>query len=443
MRLTTGGDNVRRRIIGFELSANKVQGIILNSLTYAAGKLWNVANYERRCWSYDSGMKYPDWYEQKKRMKDHYWYKSLPSQTAQELLKQLHEAWQSYNKVKRTGGTINPQPPGYKQTGATIRYLNNGFVIKEGIIRLTIPKQQKEYLAKKHNITAEYLYLRIPDEYRSFQCNLKMIEIIPLKKEKYKVNMIIELPKAEYQAENEVYMSVDLGINNLITCHTTTGKSIIISGRQLLSINRYFDKTIGYYQSIANAQQYASGNKYPKRTRRIQQLYEKRSRQVNHLLHTATKSVVKFAVDEGVTKIIIGEISNIREDKDMGRVNNQKFHKWPFGRIKQLLAYKAEDKGIRMEVQEESFTSQCSPYAAEVSEQYAHKSNRKHRGLFVIEGKAFNADCIGAYNIMRKYLCRTGKPSPAVVGLDTPMMYRWNSNKGFVSNQKLVISMAM
>lgn len=354
MRLTSVGNNVRRRIIGFEISANKVQGIILGSLTYAAGKLWNVANYERRCWSYESGMKYPDWFEQKKRLKDHYWYKSLPSQTAQELLKQLHEAWQSYNKVKRTGGIINAQPPGYKQTGATIRYLNKGFIIKDRTIRLAIPKQQKEYLANKHDITAGCLYLRIPDEYASFQGNLKIIEIIPLRDEKYKVNMIIELPKAEHQSENEAYMSVDLGVNNLITCHASTGKSIIISGRQLLSINRYFDKAIGYYQSIAYAQQYASGIRYPKRTRRIRQLYEKRSRQVEHLLHTAAKRVIKFAVDEGITKIIVGDIANIREDKDMGRVNNQKFHKWPFGRIKQLLEYKAEDQGIQMEMQKKA-----------------------------------------------------------------------------------------
>jgi putative transposase len=443
LRLTSRGDTVRRRIIGFELSANKVQGIILGSLTYAAGKLWNVANYERRCWSNDSGVKYPDWFEQKKRLKEHYWYKSLPSQTAQELLKQLHEAWQSYNKVKKTGGIINPQPPGYKQIGATIRYLNKGFIIKGGTMRLTIPKQQKEYLAKKHDITADYLYLRIPDEYTSYPGNLKMIEIIPLSNGKYKVNMIIELPIAEYQVKNEAYMSVDLGVNNLITCHTSTGKSIIISGRQLLSINRYFDKAIGHYQSIAYAQQNVSGVRYLKRTHRIRQLYDKRSRQVEHLLHTASKRVIRFAADEGVTKIIIGDIADIRENKDMGRVNNQKFHKWPFGRIKQLLLYKAEDQGIQIEMQEEVFTSQCSPYTAEVTQEYACKSNRKHRGLYVIEGNAFNADCVGAYNIMRKYLCRTGKTSPAVVGLDTPMMYRWNSNKGFVLNQKLAISMAM
>ena len=444
MRLKVRDENAKQRIIGFEISARKTQEIILNSITYSAGKLWNVANYERKSWTKEGETKYPGWYDQKSRLKDHYWYKSLPSQTTQEVLKQLHEAWQSFYKLTRTGGIKNPQPPRYKSTGATIRFLNNGFRIEEdGSIRLTLSKSQKEYLAQKQGITAEYLYISIPDKYASFQGNPKIIEIIPLKKERYKVNMIIELPKAEYGADNEANMAVDLGVNNLITCHTSTGKSFIISGRQLLSINRYFDKEIGYYQSIAYAQQYACGIQYPKRTKRIEQLYEKRRRQADHLLHAATKKVIDFAASEGVSEIIIGDVAHIRENKDMGRMNNQKFHKWPFGRIKQLLTYKAEDQGIRTQMQEESFTSQCSPYTAEVSEAYAQKSNRKYRGLYVTDGQAFNADCIGAYNIMRKYLCRMGKTVPAVVGLDTPMMYGWNSYKGFVLNQKLAISMVM
>ncbi|MDD2504566.1 MAG: transposase [Clostridia bacterium] len=443
LRLSTRDSNVRQRIIKFEISANKAQDIILGSLTYAAAKLWNVANYERKGWSRESGEKYPDWFEQKQRLKEHYWYKSLASQTAQELLKQLHEAWQSFYKLVKTGGIENPQPPGYKRAGTTIRYLNNGFQIKEGIIRLSIPKQQKEFLHEKFDIAAEYLYISIPAEYKSFKGNPKMIEIIPLREGKYKVNMIVELPKAEKKDDNAVYMAIDLGVNNLITCHISTGKSFIISGRQLLSTNRYFDKRIGYYQSIAYGQQAADGNKYYKKTKRIEQLYDKRNRQVEHLLHASAKKVVDIAAAEGVSEIIMGDIAHIRESKDMGRVNNQKFHKWPFGRIMQLLAYKAEDQGILTETQEESYTSQCSPYAAEVTQEYAQKGNRKQRGLYIVNGQAFNADCVGAYNILKKYLCRMGKTIPAVVGLDTPMMYRWDSSKGFVSNQKLAISMAM
>jgi putative transposase len=413
----------------------------LSCLTYAASKLWNVANYERTNWTIESGIKYPDWYNQKSRLKDDFWYKNLPSQSAQELLKQLEESWRSYYKLRNTGGIKNPNPPGYKHSNFNLRYLNNGFKVNEGNIRLSIPKQQKQYLMQKYDMEVDYLYIPIPAEYEGYEGNTKVIEIIP-EKDKYRIAIIIELPKLEVKQDNRIYMGIDLGVNNLITCHVSTGKSFIISGRQLLSINRYYDKTIGYYQSIAYADQSAGGIKYPKDTKRIKQLYGKRVKQVNHLLHAATSSVIRIAEQENVSKIIIGDVTHIRDDKDIGRKNNQKFHRWPYARIADMLIYKAQDKKIAVEKQEESYTSQCSPYAVEVSEMTADKKNRKYRGLYIVKGMTYNADCIGAYNILKKYLCRIGRPNPAVVGLDTPDAYRWNYYS-FVGSSKLAISMVM
>lgn len=431
----------KQRVIQFELNPGKIQGIVLGCLSYASSKLWNVANYERVNWMHESGMPYPDWFEQKSRLREHFWYKNLPSQTGQEVLKQLNEAWQSYRKLKRTGGIKNPKPPGYKHTNSCIRFLNKGFVIADDMIRLSIPKQQKDYIGEKYGIKVDFMYIKVPENYSGFKGSVKVVEIIPILK-RYRVNIIIELPETEYKQDNGIYMSIDPGVNNLMTCYASTGKTLIISGRQLLSINRYFDKKIAYYQAITYAQQAACGNNYPKDTKRIRQLYTKRRKQVEHLLHTATKQVVDFAMQEGVCKIIMGDVSHIRDNKDMGVICNQKFHKWPFARIMNLLFYKAEDCRIRTCKQEESYSSQCSPYAVEVSRFTAEKESRKYRGLYVINGRAFNADCVGAYNILKKYLCGTGKSGPAVVGLDTPEVYRWNAQH-FIGNQKLAISMAM
>jgi len=441
VRLKKNEPNAKQRVIQFELNPNKEQCIILGALTYASSKLWNVANYERVTWTKESGDPYPNWYEQKARLKESFWYKNLPSQTAQEVLKQLDEAWSSFYKLKKTGGIENPRPPQYKHNNFNIRYLNKGFTISNGVIRLMVPKQQKLYMKQKYKIDVDFLYIQIPDGYKNFAGKVKVIEIIPLPRyNRYKVNIIVNLPAAQYQQDNAIYMAIDLGINNLMTCYTSTGKNMIISGRQLLSINRYFDKEIAYYQSITYAQ--ASGTKHKKSSRRIQQLYAKRKKQVHHLLHTATKQVIDFAEQQGVTTIIIGDLSHIRDDKDRGRVNNQKFHKWPFKKVEELITYKAADRGIFTDKQQESYTSQCSPYATEVSETSAQKSNRKYRGLYVVDTKAYNADCVGAYNILKKYLCRVGKPNPAVVALDTPEMYRWDGHS-FIGNPKLANKLAM
>ena len=246
--------------------------------------------------------------------------------------------------------------------------------------------------------------------------------------------MIIEFPEVnnklkEVKSEH-IYMSIDFGLNNLMTCYISNGKTLILSGRQLLSINRYFDKKINYYQSISDNQQSVRGIKYPKKSKRIKKLYEKGNKQIKHLIHSATKQIIEFAKLNKVDIIIIGDITNIRTDNNIGKINNQKFHKLPFKIIENQIRYKAKENNIKIETQEESYTSTCSPNSIEVNKEYAIKKNRKYRGLYKEDNKIYNADCVGSYNILRKYLCRIGvKIYPAVVGLDSPTMYQWNTNR--------------
>ena len=90
-----------------------------------------------------------------------------------------------------------------------------------------------------------------------------------------------------------------------------------------------------------------------------------------------------------------------------------------------MLEYKLKLAGIRFVKQEESYTSQCSPYAEEVSKAVATKKNRKKRGLYVIEGKSFNADAVGAYNIMRKYFAVSGiDGNVSVSGLESTRLLK-------------------
>ena len=80
----------------FEVKVNDSLSIILGHLSYASSKLFNVGNYERKEYKSLGFDSMSDWYNQKKRLKDNIWYKSLPSQTAQEVLKRLDESWKSY-----------------------------------------------------------------------------------------------------------------------------------------------------------------------------------------------------------------------------------------------------------------------------------------------------------------------------------------------------------
>ena len=100
------------------------QKIIFGYMGYAAYKLWNVGNYEKLNYKKLGMTAFPNWYDQKKRLKDNFFYKNLPSQTAQDVLQQLQEAWVSFFTLKKTGGVVNPKPPRFKHQNMSITFLN-------------------------------------------------------------------------------------------------------------------------------------------------------------------------------------------------------------------------------------------------------------------------------------------------------------------------------
>ena len=116
--------------------------------------------------------------------------------------------------------------------------------------------------------------------------------------------------------------------------------------------------------------------------------------------------------------VVVGDIRNIRKEKNMGHKTNQKFHNLPYNKLYIMLEYKLKLYGIQLIKQEESYTSQCSPLSPEVSKRYAEASNRKERGMYVTDGVRYNADAVGAFNILRKYLSVSGKQKElSVTGL--------------------------
>lgn len=405
--------------------------IMLNALTYAAGKLWNVANYERKQWTKASGLTYPDWYDQKRRLKTHFWYKNLPSQSAQELLAVLDRSWKSFYKLKETGNANNPKPPKYKHHHYNIIFLNNGFkVLHSNRVRLTLPKQLKHYLKEKYGLQDNYLIVDVPKHLQLESQIIKTLEIKPLPGNKFELFFVTEIADVELQDLNyQKFMSIDIGVNNFLSCYTYNGICEIYSGRQLLAINRYFDKTISYYQAIADAQQSSKGIKYPKQTQRVYRLYEQRRKQVEHLLHCMTRKVIDTAIAKSIDVIFIGNITNIRDNVSFGTKTNQKFHQLPYRKVIRQLKYKARLAGIEVLADvKESYTSQtCCICKDTPSREHAVKSNRLYRGLYVCRdcGSKVNADINGAVNIAKKYLESLNIEKPVVV-LGRPVMYRFN-----------------
>ena len=352
---------------------------VIGHMCYAASKLWNVCNYERQHYKEMGMEKYPDWYYQKKSHREDLWYKQLPSQTAQEVCKLLDKAWKSFYALKRSGGIENPRPPRFKQESIPITYMQMGIVHEWDTekVRLSLPKALKRYMEETYQIHENFLYL-----------------------------------------ENKIFRGMDQ-IKQLRIYPPEKGECIL--GRRYLALERYFHKEIARVQAQWYGQQSVKEIKHPVTSKHIRRLYQKKQNSVTDYLHKITRYFAKYCREQGITCVVAGDIRNIRKGKDLGHRTNQKFHNLPYNRLYSMMEYKLKMYGIRFVRQEESYTSQCSPLSPEVEKRYAQPCNRKQRGLYRDRNRKYNADAVGAYNILRKYLSVSGeKKELSVTGLKTP-----------------------
>lgn len=388
------------------------QKIIMGHMGYAAFKLWNVANYEKRNYKELGMSKYPNWYDQKKRLKENFFYKNLPSQTAQDVLQQLEEAWKSFFVLQKSQGVENPKPPRFRKEKMDLTFLKDAIRQEEGKIRLTIPKQLKTYL-KGQNVNANYLYLKTK---RFSDIHVKEIQI-KFDEKRYTAIAVYEETDVPIQEDNGHYLAIDMGLKNTMTCYDSAGKSFLLNG--LLNATHYFDKEIARYQGISDRQQSCCGIKYPKKTSKVRSLYRKKKNKVSDFIHKSTRYVAEYCLAEHITTVVIGDMKGIRKGKNFGRINQQ-LHTFPYEKILQKLEYKLKRYGIKMIRQKESYSSQCSPKSDKVGKAFAQRQNRKYRGLYVDGADIYNADCVGAYNILRLYLQKEKLPFPEAVRLNCP-----------------------
>ncbi|MBQ0136162.1 MAG: transposase, partial [Oscillospiraceae bacterium] len=210
-------------------------------------------------------------------------------------------------------------------------------------------------------------------------------------------------------SENGHCLSIDPGLHNLLTCYDNEGRSFIL-GRKYLEITRKYVKEISRVQSQWAKQQVKKGVKYPKSSKHVKCLYVKKRNCIKDYLHKVTGYIARYCEEHEIHTVVIGDLKGIREFRNIGNKNNQKLHGLPYEQIYGMLKYKLEMRGITFVKQKESYSSQCSPVSEDVSKKSAEKGNRKNRGLYVEKtGQIYNADAVGAFNILRKNNAVTGR----------------------------------
>ena len=309
-------------------------------------------------------------------------YDYLPKKVFTQTLKHVDMVFKSFFALLKNKSVKNKIPKYLDKIGG--RYVTT--FTKQAISLREFKKTSKLRLSQTD--------IYIPTKLTDFS-SLKEVRIVP-RTHHYVIEVVYQV-KEKTHCDNGKYAAIDLGLNNLATVAFNEGsKPLIVNGRPLKSINQYYNKKKAQYQSRLK------GNK--RTSKRICTLTNKRNNKVTDYLHKASRLLVNQLVSQGITTLVIGKNPNMKQDINIGKVNNQNFVQLPIMRFADLMKYKCELEGIKVLFNEESYTSKCSFLDSEpICKHDKYIGKRIKRGLFVSRhGIKINADVNGAYNIMIK-----------------------------------------
>lgn len=374
---------------------------ILRELCHTAKNLANEAIYNVRQYYFTEGeyLKYEKNYT---LLKDSPNYKMLNSNMAQQILKEVDGAFKSFFgllKLAKKGK--------YSFRDCKLpHYLpKDGFTtLVIGFVRLNGNKLILPY-SNTFKKTHKPVEIRIPPILADQK--IKEIRIIPkLKARFFEIQYTYEAECIQRNLNQNNALALDLGVNNLVTAVSSNGRSFIIDGRRLKSVNQWFNKENSRLQNIKDKQGF-----HKKTTNRQKILADKRNRQVNDYMSKTAKKIINYCIAHNIGTLVVGYNETFQRNTDIGRQNNQNFVNIPFGKLRSKLEYLCELNGIAFVKQEESYTSKASfwdkdlipVYNADNPQKYYFSGKRIQRGLYrTSDGMLLNADVNGALNILRK-----------------------------------------
>lgn len=373
----------------------------LRELSHIAKNLTNEAIYNVRQSYFNEG-KYLNYKKNYALLKNSENYKSLNSNMAQQILKEVDSMFHSFFgliKLAEKGRySFKDIKLPYYLPKDSFTTLVIGFVRFNGN-QLTIPYSQS-YKKGHKGIT-----INLPPKLAGKK--VKEIRIIPKSKARFfEIQYCYEAEEIQSNLDENHVLAVDLGVDNLAACVTSKGNSFIIDGKRLKSINQWFNKENARLQCIKDKQKFGK-----KSTNKQQTIRRNRNNKVNDYMNKSARMIINYCLNNDIGTLVCGYNKTFQRNSDIGKKNNQNFVNIPFGKLREKFRYLCKLYGIKYIEQEESYTSKASffdediipVYNQDTPQTYTFSGKRIKRGLYQCgNGKTLNADINGALNILKK-----------------------------------------
>jgi putative transposase len=355
----------------------------LDSLGFAASKLWNVARWTcDRIWSETGTV--PDDSTLKAYLKSHERYADLNAQSSQAILEELAEAFESWY-AHRKNGNEDANPPGYRKYGddhprSTVTFKEDGFKHDPDHNRIRLSKGANLKDSWSDFVLCEYA--ADPDVDVE---NVQQIRAVWTGDE-WKLHIVCRVETGDPEPPGDRVAGIDLGICNFAAV-AVGDEALLYPGGALKEDDYYFQKERAKCDDADS--------------HKAERLDHKRRGRREHFLHAVSADMVAECTARNVGTIAVGDLSGIREGTNWSDHGNLDLHGWAFDRFIEMLEYKAAERGIEVKRVDERDTSKSCASCGTTDD-----SQRVERGLYVCEacGLVANADVNGAENIRQKVL---------------------------------------
>lgn len=368
----------------------------LESLNAASASVWSECLKLKEMWDYAHGYRYTckacDAWMDKKLSKT----QQLHSQSRQSVRERYFKSWEAFFALRKNGDK-QAKPPHREKRYQTTTWKKSAIRVKAGVLILSNGKDNKP------------LEVKLPK-----QVDISDIATISLVCDngQYALHFTYQYDDHEASASEGV-IGVDIGEIHPIVSFDGVNTTIF-NGRYIRSIYRLRNKVIASFgKKIDRCKKHSKHwwHLVRRKWKRIRTL----DNQIRDGLHKHTTAFVNMCVDKDIGTIVIGDLKGIRDNIDYGKRANQKLHQWAYGKIVNLITYKAKAKGIKVKLIDESYTSQTCP-------QCLNRKKPTNREYTCKCGFKYHRDGVGAINIKKKYLdCFN---SPVVVSMATPVGIR-------------------
>lgn len=343
-------------------------------------------------------------------------YLALGGQQAQQCLKSVVEAINSYNQLLKGWWKKEidrrPRIPRYRKKRGLYQVAFPAQAIRyddiAGICRLAISTENKPELVNKE--------ILIPGGYGFNAEQIAEVRIIPSlgklwAEYVYKIecggcfrkmrisNRTVEVKCAKGLDYSQA-LGIDSGVTNWLTCVSTRGKSFIICGRKVKSINQRYNKIVANYKTGKSDFYW---DEY------LDQITHKRNCQIKDSVNKAARFIINYCLNYGIGNIVFGWGQGIKNNSNLGKVNNQNFVSIPTAKLKNRIKELAESVGIVFTETEEAYTSKSDFLAGDLlfkfgekPKEYKFSGRRITRGTYKSKFGLISADANGGASILKK-----------------------------------------